>query len=202
MRSVVDERGRNGCFLILGSASPELLRQSSESLAGRIRYLELTPFLFPEVGSAAYMRAIRKQWLRGGYPRSWLAPSAEEAMRYLLDYPWPGNVRELANSVTAMCACCTPKHKPPIPASLLPVAILEHFRRPGSTPELTLTLPSTGVDLKALLFQIEKHFYGQALRRVEGSKEKAAALLGLNAPAFRKALRERFPDLVGERLEA
>jgi transcriptional regulator with PAS, ATPase and Fis domain len=127
---------------------------------------------------------------------------SEEAMRYLLDYPWPGNVRELANSVTAMCGCCTPRLRKPIPPELLPVAILEHFRRPGSTPELTLSLSPSGVDLKALLFQIEKHFYGQALRRVEGNKEKAAALLGLNAPAFRKALRERFPDLVGERLEA
>jgi DNA-binding NtrC family response regulator len=126
---------------------------------------------------------------------------SEEAMRYLLDYPWPGNVRELANSVTAMCGCCTPSLRRPIPKELLPVAILEHFRRPGSTPKLSLSLSASGVDLKALLFQIEKHFYGQALRRIEGNKEKAAALLGLNAPAFRKALRERFPDLTGERPE-
>jgi len=82
------------------------------------------------------------------------------------------------------------------------VAIREHFRRPGSTPELTLSLPGSGLDLKALLFQIEKHFYQQALRRSKGNKERAAALLSLNAPAFRKALRERFPDLIGERLEA
>jgi two-component system, NtrC family, response regulator len=123
-------------------------------------------------------------------------------MRYLLDYPWPGNVRELANSVTSMCGSCTPRLRKPIPPELLPVAILEHFRRPRSTPKLMLSLPESGVDLRALLLQIEKHFYGQALRHVEGNKEKAAALLGLNAPAFRKALRERFPDLIGERLEA
>ena len=73
------------------------------------------------------------------------------------------------------------------------MAILEYFRRPGSIPKLTLSLPESGVELRALLFQIEKHFYGQALRLVEGNKEKAATLLGLNAPAFRKALRERFP---------
>jgi DNA-binding NtrC family response regulator len=101
-----------------------------------------------------------------------------------------------------MCASCPSKHRKPVPPELLPPAILEHFRRPGSKPKLTLSLAESGVDLKALLFQIERHFYGQALRRVEGNKEKAAALLGLNAPAFRKALRERFPDLVGERLEA
>ncbi len=127
---------------------------------------------------------------------------SKEAMRYLLDYPWPGNVRELANSVTAMCGSCTPNLRRPIPPELLPVAIREHFRRPGSTPELTLSLPGSGLELKALLFQIEKHFYQQALRCSKGNKEKAAALLGLNAPAFRKALRERFPDLIGERLEA
>jgi DNA-binding NtrC family response regulator len=140
--------------------------------------------------------------------RDWNAANGEEkrisqeAMRYLLDYPWPGNVRELANSVTAMCGACTPRLRKPIPPDLLPPAIQEYFQRPGSTPPLTLTLPESGVNLKALLFQIEKHFYGQALRREKGSKEKAAALLGLNAPAFRKALRERFPDLTGERTEA
>jgi two-component system response regulator AtoC len=123
---------------------------------------------------------------------------SEQAMRYLLDYPWPGNVRELANSVTAMCASGTPGLRKPIPSELLPVAILEHFRRPGSTPELTLSLPASGLDLKALLYQVERHFYQQALKRAHGHREKAAGLLGLNAPAFRKALRERFPDLAGE----
>ncbi len=126
---------------------------------------------------------------------------SEQAMRYLLDYPWPGNVRELANSVTAMCGSCTPGLRTPIPPELLPVAILEHFRRPRSTPKLTLSLPESGLDLKALLYQVEKHFYQLALKRARGSKEKAAGLLGLNAPAFRKALRERFPDLAGESAE-
>jgi DNA-binding NtrC family response regulator len=126
---------------------------------------------------------------------------SEQAMRYLLDYPWPGNVRELANSVTAMCGACTPGLRKPIPAELLPVAILEHFRRPGSTPKLTMSLPKSGLDLKALLYQVERHFYQQALKQANGHREKAAGLLGLNAPAFRKALRERFPDLAGESAE-
>ena len=52
LRSVVDARGRVGQFLVLGSASPTLIRQSSESLAGRISYLELTPFLFSEIAAA------------------------------------------------------------------------------------------------------------------------------------------------------
>lgn len=84
MRSVVDERGSNGSFLILGSASPALLRQSSESLAGRIRYLELTPFLLREVDKTS--GAIKALWLRGGYPRSWLAATDEESYEWRQDF--------------------------------------------------------------------------------------------------------------------
>src|SRR4030042_5194555 len=79
MRSMVDERGSNGSFLILGSASPALLRQSSASLAGRIRYLELTPFLLREVDKTSGGSAIKALWLRGGYPRTGLAVSDEES---------------------------------------------------------------------------------------------------------------------------
>ena len=58
-------------FLVLGSASPALLRQSSESLAGRIAYLQVGGFLLDEVGTG-HADAL---WLRGGFPRSFLAPS-------------------------------------------------------------------------------------------------------------------------------
>jgi hypothetical protein len=58
-------------FLILGSASPDLLRQSSESLAGRIVYFELGGFGLEEVG----VKALNRLWLRGGFPRSFLASS-------------------------------------------------------------------------------------------------------------------------------
>ena len=62
LRSLIDERGRAGQFLILGSASRALIRQSSESLAGRIAYLELTPFLLSEVETA--MKVV-PYWVRG-----------------------------------------------------------------------------------------------------------------------------------------
>ena len=71
LRSLTDETGQPGQFLLLGSASPHLLRQSSETLAGRIGYLELTPFRVAETGVESW----RKLWLRGGFPRSYLAPS-------------------------------------------------------------------------------------------------------------------------------
>lgn len=58
-------------FLVLGSASPDLLRQSAESLAGRIVYHELRSFSLADTGSAA----LDRLWLRGGFPRSYLADS-------------------------------------------------------------------------------------------------------------------------------
>jgi uncharacterized protein len=72
LRSVLDEEARPGQLLMLGSASPELLRQSSESLAGRLACLELTPFLAGEVAldTAA---DLDRYWFRGGFPRSFLA---------------------------------------------------------------------------------------------------------------------------------
>ena len=80
LRSAIDEDRRNGRFLILGSASRELIRQSSESLAGRIRYLELTPFLLPESLRAG--RDARALLVRGGFPPSLLAASAAASMRW------------------------------------------------------------------------------------------------------------------------
>ena len=59
MRSFIDRQGTNGRFLILGSASPELIRQSSETLAGRIAYLELTSFLFPEIDGPRHNSSYR-----------------------------------------------------------------------------------------------------------------------------------------------
>ncbi len=73
LRGLCDELGTPGQFLVLGSASPDLLRQSSETLAGRIGYLELAPFSEVEVGSGQQ----ECLWLRGGYPKSFLAPTDE-----------------------------------------------------------------------------------------------------------------------------
>ena len=74
LRSVVDAKRANGRFLILGSASPDLSRQASESLAGRIIYHELTPFTAGEV--ATRVRDTRMtHWIRGGFPGSYLASS-------------------------------------------------------------------------------------------------------------------------------
>jgi len=82
IRGLIDEgrrKGiRNGRFLFLGSASHELLRQSGESLAGRIAYLELTPFLFGEVESDQ----LDQLWIRGGFPDSFLAPAENLSLEW------------------------------------------------------------------------------------------------------------------------
>jgi len=75
MRSIVDDHREKCHFLILGSASRNLIKQSSESLAGRIAYMELTPFLYPEL-ITLYKKeggGLKKLWLRGGFPESVLA---------------------------------------------------------------------------------------------------------------------------------
>ncbi len=83
LRSILDESGKNGQLLVLGSASPELLRQSSETLAGRISYLELSPLSLTEVGGEA---ALRRLWTRGGFPRSYLARSDAASLAWREDF--------------------------------------------------------------------------------------------------------------------
>ena len=86
LRGLVDKgrrRGRGtGRFLVLGSASIDLLRQSSESLAGRIRYLELCPLDAGEVGA----ERLDALWLRGGFPESLLAASDAASLRWRTDF--------------------------------------------------------------------------------------------------------------------
>ena len=71
LRALVDAQPSPGRFLLLGSASPEVTQGASESLAGRIRYLEMGPLALPETGPGTTMDL----WLRGGFPGSYLAPS-------------------------------------------------------------------------------------------------------------------------------
>lgn len=87
LRGVIDQNRqvgrRAGQFLLLGSASMDLLRQSSESLAGRIRYLELGG-LHPLETDGSKTR-LRELWLRGGFPESYLAAEDQTAFDWLED---------------------------------------------------------------------------------------------------------------------
>lgn len=83
LRPEIDADRRAGRFLLLGSASGRLLRQSSESLAGRVAYLELTPFLIDEVGGEP--ASISRLWLRGGFPQSFLAADDAGSLAWRTD---------------------------------------------------------------------------------------------------------------------
>lgn len=84
LRVLADRRPTRARFLVLGSASPELLRQSSETLAGRIAFHELGGFSLSEVGADA--STLRRLWLRGGFPRSFTASSIGESARWRRDF--------------------------------------------------------------------------------------------------------------------
>lgn len=73
IRALVDKERRNGRFLILGSSSPNLLKQSSESLAGRINFHNLSNFLMTELGNDK--KTSDRLWIRGGFPDSYMAQS-------------------------------------------------------------------------------------------------------------------------------
>jgi uncharacterized protein len=85
LRSLIDQRRRKGkrnChFLLLGSASIDLLQQSAETLAGRIAYEELTPFSVSEV-AAAGVESADQLWVRGGFPDSFLAANDQDSFTW------------------------------------------------------------------------------------------------------------------------
>ena len=83
LRSEVDKDRRPGRFLILGSASRDLMRQSTESLAGRISYLDLTPFLLEEIQTIVKWQDV---WLRGGFPESVLAQDDSDSFDWRHDF--------------------------------------------------------------------------------------------------------------------
>lgn len=82
LRSLIDMDRRAGRFLLLGSSSPDLVRQSGESLAGRIAYHRLSPFLLREL-SPDKMDLL---WIRGGFPPSALAESEDASIQWRQDF--------------------------------------------------------------------------------------------------------------------
>lgn len=84
LRPEIDAHRIAGRFLLLGSASGDLLRQSGESLAGRVSYVELTPLLVTELNPD--LGGLQSLWLRGGYPLSHLAATAEASYTWRQDF--------------------------------------------------------------------------------------------------------------------
>ena len=82
LRVLADRKPLPARFLVLGSAAPELLRQSSESLAGRVERVQLGPFTLAECG----VDRLDARWLRGGFPRSFLARTAADSEAWRGDF--------------------------------------------------------------------------------------------------------------------
>ena len=83
IRSLIDEKRKNGRMLVLGSASRDLIRQSSETLAGRISYLEINSFNRKEVQS---LYNFHSHWTRGGLPLSLLSKNDEDSFDWRKNY--------------------------------------------------------------------------------------------------------------------
>jgi predicted AAA+ superfamily ATPase len=80
LRALIDMDRRPGRYILLGSASPEMIKGSSETLAGRISYNELTPFSWLEVKENTQ---LYHHWLTGGFPKAMLASNPEHTHRWL-----------------------------------------------------------------------------------------------------------------------
>lgn len=83
LRSVIDEDRRNGRFILLGSASPELVKGVSESLAGRIAYRELSPVNYKELPDTI---SRNRHWLRGGFPTALLSKTDKAAHEWMSSF--------------------------------------------------------------------------------------------------------------------
>ena len=143
LRGVIDQRvldgHATGHFLMLGSASMELLKQSSESLAGRIAFLELTPLdvleLDPELDTA--------RWVRGGFPRSLLAASAEQSATWR------------ANFIATYLERDIPQLGPRIPAETLRRFWTMLAHRQGALLNAAEVARSLGVDGKTVVTYLD-----------------------------------------------
>ena len=100
LRVLVDRKPLPARFLVLGSASPALIQQASESLAGRVETISLGGFTLDEIG----VRALSKHWRRGGFPRSFLARSEADSVswrRQLIQTFLERDVSQLSPGISA-----------------------------------------------------------------------------------------------------
>jgi len=84
LRSMIHQKRKSGRFLLLGSASPTLIQGVTESLAGRISYIDLAPLSWSEIKTKKI--ALNRHWFRGGYPQALLAKSDKLSQQWLTDY--------------------------------------------------------------------------------------------------------------------
>ncbi|MCF8357242.1 MAG: ATP-binding protein [Prolixibacteraceae bacterium] len=87
LRSIIDSNRQKGRFIILGSASPQLIQKSSETLAGRIGFIELTPFLISElIDNEVKSFELNDYIFKGGFPESFLSENVDESKLWLENF--------------------------------------------------------------------------------------------------------------------
>ncbi len=169
LRSLVDGDRRAGRFLLLGSSSPEIVRRSAESLAGRITYLDLHPFCLHEVAR----KDRERLWLRGGFPRAFLAPSDASAFTWSHNYLRTIVERDLpllglnadARGTNAMLAMLATVNGQPLNMNLIAKSIgmsgptVKRYLTYFESACITTVLPSYHMNLRKRLTSAPKVYY-------------------------------------------
>ena len=118
---------------------------------------------------------------------------SDTAFSILIKYPWPRNIRELKQVITRICMLSIQEEIRP---EDLPQEILSSAGENYKSRIPSVTLPEEGIRLREYLADIEREFFRQALEKSKGNMTKAAALVGWEGHAFRKAVKTRYPDLL------
>lgn len=120
---------------------------------------------------------------------------SDEVRSVLQACNWPKNIRELQQAITRVCLLSPTELISP---EDLPPEILESAGEGFTSRIPSIALPESGVRLRELILDIEKEYFRQAIERAEGVMSRAAALVGWEGPAFRKAVKERYPELLNK----
>jgi len=138
LRVLADRQPLPARFLILGSASPELIKHSSESLAGRLARVAMTGFTLSEVG----LPASDRLWLRGGFPRSFLSKTEKDSTAWRKDFIQSFVERDLPGYGIAL---------PPLTVSRLWVMIAHYHGQLLNSSEIARSLGINEVTIKRYL---------------------------------------------------
>jgi DNA-binding NtrC family response regulator len=118
---------------------------------------------------------------------------APEVMEILRRYNWPRNIRQLKSTLKQVCMMAPGETIVP---EDLPPEILEEAGEGYVSRIPRIELPESGMKLKEFIAEVEKDLFRQALERTDGVAARAAELVGYEPATFRKALRERYTDLI------